>query len=164
MRASLYTVKRAGPGTLSTMAKPRGGDWLEDEMQALDAEGVTVLVSLLTPGEMAELDLEGEAVAAAAAGIEFVQLPTPDRGLPDRAELTRLLPTLVASLDAGEHVATHCRYAIGRSSLLAAAILVATGTKPDEAWRLLAEARGRPVPDTDEQRNYVASLAEWDGA
>ena len=47
----------------------------------------------------------------------------------------------------------HCRQGIGRSSLLAAAVLEASSL--DEAWRRIAEARGRSVPDTPEQRAWL---------
>jgi hypothetical protein len=60
VRPELFTIRRTGSGCLSTMARPRGGDWLEVEMKALRAVGVGVLVSLLTAAEMIELDLVSE--------------------------------------------------------------------------------------------------------
>ncbi|MFF3286479.1 hypothetical protein [Streptomyces sp. NPDC003023] len=48
MRPALFTVDLPGPGRLSTMARPRGNDWLEDEMIALNDYGTDVLVSALT--------------------------------------------------------------------------------------------------------------------
>jgi hypothetical protein len=44
MTSRLHTVRRCGPGRLSTMARPRGGDWLADELAALRRRGVDVLV------------------------------------------------------------------------------------------------------------------------
>jgi predicted protein tyrosine phosphatase len=38
---------------------------------------------------------------------------------------------------AGGHVVTHCRFGIGRASLLAAAVLMLEGVDPDKAWRRL---------------------------
>ena len=54
MQPALYTVDYRGPGRVSTMAKPRGGDWLPDEMTALKAIGVDVLVCTLTSAELHE--------------------------------------------------------------------------------------------------------------
>jgi hypothetical protein len=34
MRAELYTIEYGGLGTLSIMARPRGGDRLADEIEA----------------------------------------------------------------------------------------------------------------------------------
>jgi protein-tyrosine phosphatase len=58
-------------------------------------------------------------------------------------------------LDQGKHVAVHCWAGVGRSSLIAAALLVRRGTAPEAAWARIAEARGLPVPETDEQRAWV---------
>ena len=48
MRAPLYSVQGPSLGKVSIMARPRGGDWLIDELKALRASGVHILVSLLT--------------------------------------------------------------------------------------------------------------------
>ena len=39
MRAELYVIALDGRGTLSVMARPRGGDWLLDEIQARQSGG-----------------------------------------------------------------------------------------------------------------------------
>ncbi len=57
MRASLYSLPTLPSGKISTMARPRGGDWLLDEVKALREAGVDVLVSLLTSEEEKEFDL-----------------------------------------------------------------------------------------------------------
>ena len=45
------------------MPRPRGGDWLEDEIQAWRRSGVGVVVSLLTPDEIADYDAYDESRA-----------------------------------------------------------------------------------------------------
>ncbi len=136
MRPELFIIGRAGPGTLSTMARPRGGDWLDDEMRNLAMAGVSVLVSLLTDAEMSELGLAGEAEAAQAAGLAFCRLPTLDRRVPDRDASISLARALRSHLARGGHVSIHCRHGIGRSSALAAVVLVMEGTEPHRAWEL----------------------------
>lgn len=158
MRPELFTIRRAGPGMLSTMAAPQGGDWLAGEMQGLAQAGVSVLVSLLSAAEVTELALDAEADAARAAGITFYHLPTPDRTVPGPAASLELAQTLTAVLDQGAGVAVHCRYGIGRSSTLAAMAMVCEGTHPERIWELMSAARGRAVPDTAAQREAVASL------
>lgn len=59
------------------MARPRGGEWLPDEIAALLEAEADVLVSMLTASELRELDLTEETAAAGAAGIRFIGLPTP---------------------------------------------------------------------------------------
>jgi protein-tyrosine phosphatase len=142
------------------MAKPRGDDWLHDELWALRRGGVHVLVCALPDPELHEVGLAGEAAAARRAGLEFVAIPIVDRSVPDVDTVLPLLRELVERLGAGEHVVTHCRFGIGRASLLAAALLVLEGVDPEEAWRRLAHARGRPVPDNDQQRRWIAILAD----
>lgn len=66
---TVFTIERTGPGRLSTMARPEGGDRLAGELSDLAAAGVDVLVSLLTDDEDVELGLAGEGQAAEAAGI-----------------------------------------------------------------------------------------------
>ena len=58
-------------------------------------------------------------------------------------------------LSEGRCVGIHCRQGIGRSSLLAATLLVLTGMDFEEAWRRVEAARGCPVPDTAEQKAWV---------
>jgi protein-tyrosine phosphatase len=158
IQPELFTIRRTGPGVLSTMARPHGGQWLEPHMNSLAAAGVGVLVSLLSVDETAELELTREAEAARASGIAFYHLPTPDRTVPDRTAGLELAETLRTLLAQGAGVAVHCRYGIGRSSALAAMVLVLEGTEPDQAWALISAARGTTVPDTLAQREALADL------
>ena len=158
MRAELFTIRRSGPGTLSTMARPRGGDWLEDEMNSLTTADVDVLVSLLSNTEITELQLTAEPELEHAAGLAFCHLPTPDRHVPDQAASLALAETLTAQLARGASIAIHCRNGIGRASTLAAIILVLEGTDPRLAWTMISAARGMTVPDTAAQRDSITSL------
>jgi protein-tyrosine phosphatase len=131
---------------------------LPDDLAGLKAAGVDVLVSLLEPVEAVELGLAEEGQRCAEAGIEFVVLPVEDRGVPERArEFLAVAERLLTQIDAGRAVGIHCRAGIGRSSLLAAAILVLSGASPDDAWMRVSKARGIAVPDTAEQRRWLDS-------
>src|SRR5919108_323922 len=86
MTGELYPIPGPWPGRLVIVPRPRGGDWLADEIAAWRMAGVDVVVSLLTPEEDAEFDITGERAACLAAGVDFVPFPIPDRGVPaDRA-------------------------------------------------------------------------------
>lgn len=158
MKPQLYTVVRPGAGTLSTMSRPRGDDWLADELNALAHAGVDCLVSMLTPAEEHELGLQREAALASGAGLAYVTVPTSDRGVPPLSALTAAADQAVERLLGGEHVVVHCRQGIGRASLFAAAVLVREGIDPQDAWTRLSAARGLPVPDTSEQRAFISRL------
>ena len=160
MRAELYTVAHGGPGHLSVLARPRGGEWLPDEVQGWLTAGVDVVVSLLTPSECEELELTEEATLCRRAGMTFIAFPLADRSVPvPEARADPLVAELVGLLTAGAHVAMHCRMGIGRSAILAAATLIALGQRPEQALAAVAAARGCAVPDTSQQREWVERYA-----
>jgi len=161
MRVEIYWIGGVAKGRLAVMPRPRGGDWLEDEIRSLRQSGVAVLVNLLTPEEMAELDVEQEAAYCAAGGIAFLSFPISDRGVPESGrETLNLVRSLAALLDDGKAVAVHCRQGVGRSALVAACVLAAFGEAPDAALEQVARARGCPVPDTPEQRDWVRRFVD----
>jgi protein-tyrosine phosphatase len=159
MKPTLFVIERDGPGRLATMACPRGGDWLDDEVEALQTEGVDVLVSVLTNSELAELQLSAEPELARQAGLTYISFPIPDRGAPEVAAATDLVGRLEERLAGGEFIVVHCRAGIGRSSLIAAAVLVREGLSPAEAWERISAARGLSVPDTETQRAWLAAFS-----
>jgi len=152
----LYAIPVPPPGRLAIMARPRGGTRLPGELRALREAGIDVLVCLLPPGERLLLGLAEEPAAAARAGLAFHAFPIRDFATPDRAAAAVLVDTLAADLAAGRHVAVHCRGGIGRSSLIAAALLVRLGTPAEQAWQVISAARGHPVPETDAQRRWLS--------
>ncbi len=155
MKPTLYEIPTATPGRLVTMPRPRGGDWLDDEMASLRAAGIDMLVSLQTRTEQEELDLLQEPAAAARAGLDYRAAPIPDLGVPTGSDVIPLVVTIVAALRAGRAVAVHCRAGIGRSSLIAGAVLVAMGASPREAWAVIGVARGMRVPETPGQGAWL---------
>jgi protein-tyrosine phosphatase len=157
-----YWIDGPWAGKLAILPRPRGGDWLEDEIKAWKQSQFDVIVSLLTLSEMQELDIEAEQHIVEQQGLKFISLPIPDRSIPFSFAATRhLVETLFELVMQGKIIGVHCRQGIGRSSLLAASMLVLSGIPADEAFDRVAASRGRPVPDTDEQRRWVARLAQW---
>jgi protein-tyrosine phosphatase len=95
---------------------------------------------------------------SAGGSLEFVSLPIHDREVPDLATVAPELQRMADRLQHGAHIVTHCRFRIGRASLLAASILVLIGVAPDQAWREIERARGLPVPDNAMQRQWPNHL------
>jgi protein-tyrosine phosphatase len=151
------------------MAHPRGGAWLAGEMAGLAAAGVDVFVSALTWEEDRRLGLTEVAAAAAAAGVHFVSFPIADRGVPQPrdiagdSDMVALGVRLAAHVRAGRFVVTQCFAGIGRSTLLACTTLVMLGVGAEQALRLVTEARGLPVPDTEAQRHWLYEFAATHG-
>jgi protein-tyrosine phosphatase len=160
MRVEVYWVPGPWPGRLGIVPRPRGGDWLADEVRSWRAAGLDVVTSLLTPEEAAELELQDEEAQSLREGLEFHAFPIPDRGVPrSRVDLTKLVRRLERALESGKNVAVHCRQGIGRSSMVVASLLVSAGEEPDEAFRRIEKARETSVPDTIEQREWVSQIA-----
>ena len=160
MRVQLYSIQGLPTGQVSIMARPRGGDWLLDEIKALRSANVDVLVSLLTPDEVMELDLGEEAEYCRRQDVIYLSFPILDRSTPPFSERTfTLLEQLHRQVSAGKHVAVHCRQGLGRAALIAASVLVLAGFSPDQAFERLSIVRGYPMPETEEQRAWVAAFS-----
>lgn len=157
----VFWVETGGLKRLAIATRPRGGDWLLDDMRALRSEGVDLLVSLLTPDEEDELGLGRERSACQEAGIQYFNFPIPDRDVPDSESTLRYLVTqLEHALEEGKSIAAHCRAGIGRSSLLIAALLTTRpGTSVEEAFARITAARGLQVPDTPQQVQWLEKFA-----
>jgi protein-tyrosine phosphatase len=158
--AELFTISRAGVGQLSTMAAPAGQEQLLVALAALKRRGVDVVVSMLASREESRLGLSREEQQCLLVGLEFVRLPTGDFRSPDIDATRRLASNLAARLADGQHVVIHCRGGVGRSSTLAAAVLLTEGLSPDRAWAAISAARGASVPESESQRELVKLLAE----
>ena len=85
-------------GVLATTPRPRGGDWLEDDVRRWGLHGVGIIVSL----------------------------PVPDLGVPaDAAGFIERVHALAGRLCDGASIAVHCRQSVGRSGLLSVSIAIA---------------------------------------
>ncbi|MBM4035932.1 MAG: tyrosine protein phosphatase [Planctomycetes bacterium] len=161
MRPEICWIDGVGRGRLGIAARPRGGDWLEDEAEAWRAAGVDCVVSALTSAEEVELGLQGEREACRRRGMGFVPCPIPDRGVPESAaSLRQVLARVIEELRDDKTVLVHCRQGIGRASMIAACALAARGEDVESAFERIGRARGRPVPETDEQREWVRRFVQ----
>jgi protein-tyrosine phosphatase len=143
---------------LAIVARPRRDDWLSDDLKRLRADGIDVLVSALTPAEADELGLKEESVCCQACDMEWISIPIEDRSVPHFDEsFTRPLLQVRERIGAGKNVGIHCRACIGRSSLIAACVMVQDNMEANEAFFQIGTARGCLVPDTDEQSDWVRS-------
>jgi protein-tyrosine phosphatase len=145
---------------IAIMPRPGGGDWLEGEIRLLKGAGVDVIVSALEQEESAELELSQEAELCRQGGIDFISFPIPDRSVPSSVEeFESCIDAVDQHLRDGRSVVVHCRAGIGRSTMIAASLLLRHGYSTAEAFSLLQLARGFPVPDTPEQRDWVERFA-----
>lgn len=157
---SLRWVSGINPHRLALMPRPRGGEWLREEVEAWRGAKVGWVVSLLESHEVRELELRSEPSLCAEYGIGFRSFPIADRGTPTSTrELSVLLDQLRSELLQGKAVAIHCRAGIGRTGLVAGCLLHLLGVPGKDIFHVLSRSRGVAVPDTVEQAEWVERYA-----
>ena len=162
MGARVFWITGPWRGRLGIVPRPRGAEWLDYETRAWREAGLDIVVSLLEPGEEAELALTGESASSAVSGLEFRSFPIPDRGVPSSREaVAKLVAEIVDALHAGKSIALHCRQGIGRSAMVAAAALISEGQNAETAIKTVRQSRGLDVPETQAQRQWIADFASW---
>lgn len=141
---------------LAILICPLGDDLMEAGLRSFKKKGVETVVSLLEEKEAIWLGLEDEGPHAERMGLRFLGYPIPDAHLPQDTDSFRTwVEVLAGRLLAGEHIGIHCRGSIGRSTVVAACALIHTGWTPKTALTAIEVARGVPVPDTQEQKDWI---------
>jgi hypothetical protein len=160
LKSNFYTIEGPWPGRLANLSRPRGDDWLKDELTSwVDAE-IDVIVSLLTAQEISDLALNEEETISQQLGIEFINYPIPDYDVPvSSTSFTTLVDALSDLLSRGKSIGIHCRQSVGRSSLLVACLLDHFDVSVDDGFERIAKARGVSVPDTTKQRQWVIDFS-----
>lgn len=148
------------PGRLGVSRRPDGGEHLDGEMSALAHGMVDQVISMLEPAEAAILGLAEEGVVAERHGVGFYNFPIPDHGVPQNIDHYRRAALAIdRRLRDGQALVIHCRAGLGRAPSLAISALIAGGMNTDEAILRVGRARGRPVPETDEQYEFLKAFA-----
>lgn len=93
-------------------------------------------------------------------GIRLLHLPTHDTRAISQQRLRDGVAFASEGLDRGEKVLVHCQYGIGRSALLAIAVLVARGEPPLAALERAKAARPVVSP-SPEQLEALVAFAAW---
>lgn len=155
----IYWLDQVCDGRLGMMARPKGGEWLAEEVVQLRRNSVSRLVTLLEREEMVELGLGKLASTCSTHGITWTHFPITDRGIPpSKIGFQALVLDLGAELNEGGRIVLHCRMGIGRTGILAAALCIHSGMNSGQVFPHLSKIRGLAVPDTSEQKEWVLNL------
>ena len=142
------------------MAAPRPNERLDDKILGWNQDGIDCVVSLIEPSELPGLT-EAETELCQEFAIDFISFPIPDKSVPPSLEsFSGLVEKLANEIAAGRAVAIHCRAGIGRSTTLAACVLIWLGVHAEDALDMIAEARGIEVPETEAQRQWILQFPE----
>ena len=161
MISDIYWIndKRIGKNKIGIMARPRGNNWLEDEIKWLKIRKVDCLVSLLEKSEEFDLGLIEEKSLCEKWEIEFKSFPIRDVHIPRNEEaFVHLSHILTKKVKEDKSVVIHCRMGIGRASILTAGILVNLGLNPMNVFKVISNFRNLNVPDTEEQKLWLLSI------
>ena len=162
METKVFWVSGPWQGRFGIVPRPRGAEWLDDEIRAWRDAGIDVVVSLLEPDEEADLDLARESASSTVSGLSFRALPIPDRGVPSSREaVAQLADQIVEALRSGKTVVVHCRQGIGRSAMMVAAALITGGLSAETSVNAIRESRGLEVPETQAQRQWISDFSAW---
>lgn len=154
-----YIVGDLGQGSLSIMPKPAAADAPLAFFKALRGAGITHVLSLLSHEDIAKLNLEEEAQWCNSVGIHFSHYPIEDFSVPvSPSAFLDKVQELHKAITSGQHWVIHCHGGIGRSGMMAVALLIHEGYRPEQAIETVSNARGVPVPDTPEQKEFLLGL------
>lgn len=117
-----------------------GGRIRPEDMRRLAARGVTRIVDT-------RAEHRDDEAALAAHGIGLLYLPTLDTYPLTVEQLKEGTSWIVEQIAHGERVLVHCEHGVGRSVLLAAAVLVAGGMSAHDAIQLVQRRRWQAAPN-----------------
>lgn len=160
LKPFMHHVIDLGQGSLSIMPKP-SKHALEADLKYLKQLGITKVVSLLEHQEAVDLGLMLEEAYCHQLGLAYENYAIQDHQLPtDHSSFRTLSLRLLKEIQTGENIVIHCHGGIGRSGVLVCFIMMQSGFEPQFTIDHVSGARGFPIPDTDEQYNYILDFTQ----
>ena len=144
-------------GRLFKMGIPGRFTDLESDLAQMRDSGVELIVCLTPQDEMqAKSERYFEAVVDQRLGIEHVELPIEDQGVPlDVEAYDDLVRRVQLLLGDGKAVLVHCAAGVGRTGVFIISVLQNLGHDTEEATQIARQAGS--WPENNEQRSFLAS-------
>lgn len=128
---------------------------LDHDLSSLLAGRIVRLVLLVDDGELQRWGDPHIVERGAAAGLAVDRYPMPDGGTPADINAMQAILASVASARAVGDVAVACMGGVGRSGLVVACALVASGWDPGAAIERVREVRHPTAVETRAQEDFV---------
>jgi|SRR5712691_7393286 len=131
-----------------------GGAFRTRQIKRLRQRGVTAVIDC-------RLEAQDNPQALAAAGIQFLHVPTLDRHGFTYAQLHEGVDWVLEHVTDGGRAFLHCEHGVGRGPLMTCAVLVAQGYSAPEALRIVRTARWQALPNDRQLAALLAFEEEW---
>lgn len=140
------------PGLLGGMQRPGLMQSLQDDLEGLRALGCKVLVNLThRSSNLPELTQHG---------VEVIQVPIPDMGVPTLETAESLCRRISAWVDAGMTTVVHCKAGLGRTGTILACFLVMRGENAVRAVHRVRATNPYSI-QTREQLAFIGEFGEY---
>lgn len=143
------------PGKLYLSSMPGREEPLQEFLRDMEDSGIGHILCLVSDEEIAEKSPDYlEAIHRGAVPARLWQHPIPDYGAPDQPhEILQALESMKQLLIGGESVVIHCAAGIGRTGMVAVALLTRLGFSQPVATRTIGQAGS--TPETEEQWQFI---------
>ena len=138
-----------------------GGSWDRDLTQDLELIQSSftpeTIITLMPSYELAEACVPGLGERISELGIQWRHMPIEDMEAPGgefEVIWKEAVPEIIEGIQTGANVLIHCRGGLGRSGTVAAITLIEMGMSPEQATKVVREARPGAI-ETNDQETYV---------
>lgn len=158
LRVDWIDPRYTGAGRLGLTLLPGRQDYrrsLDADLAALNQQGVSHIVCLITEDEFSEYGVDGLLLDYRDAGFVVRHMPILDQSvcsLDEMREMTRWLSTELAQ---GANILLHCVGGLGRSGTVAACLLKAHGLTTETAVAEVRRARSPRAIESTAQENFI---------
>jgi protein tyrosine phosphatase (PTP) superfamily phosphohydrolase (DUF442 family) len=136
------------------------GRVLGEDLTSLREDGVERVLVLVPQDELASYGVPELLPAMREAGLEVLHLPIVDQEACSLDAAAEAVEFLERGLAEGAQILVHCVGGLGRSGMIAAALLVHRGASPEQAIETVRAARSPRAIETKVQAELVRRYAE----
>jgi protein-tyrosine phosphatase len=143
------------PGKLYLTSMPGRYGSIEKFLREIEDQDINHILCLVSDEEIAEKSPEYlEAIHQSRIPARLWQHSIPDYGAPGKPdEILQAVDAMKQALIRGESVVIHCAAGIGRTGMVATALLIRLGFSQPVATRTIEQAGS--TPETDEQWEFI---------